>query len=61
MSAAKQIRELKRAGYVVEFTQKQHIKVTHPTKPGVVILPGTPSDYRGQKNMQASLRRVFKE
>jgi hypothetical protein len=55
------VRELRRAGYVVEFTSKQHLKVTHPTKRGVVIVPGTPSDNRNGKNMHASLRRTFKE
>ena len=61
MSITKRVRELRRAGYVVEFTSKQHLKVTHPTKRGVVIVPGTPSDNRNGKNMHASLRRVFKE
>ena len=61
MSTSKQIRELKRAGYIIEYTNKQHIKVTHPTKPGTVFMPSTPGDYRGIKNTQAELRRKFGE
>jgi len=50
---------LERAGYIVNKTNGQHLRVTHPTKPGVVFMGGTPSDNRAFKNAQSALRRTF--
>jgi hypothetical protein len=47
-------------GYLVETTRGMHLKITHPTRPGVVFTSSTPGDgQRGNKNLDRDLRRTF--
>ena len=59
-----QLRELhyrlSRAGFVVVKTNKNHYKVTSPGERGMVVIAGTPSDHRAEKNIEGYLRRTFK-
>lgn len=52
-------RDLRRSGYIVSKTKGDHFKVTHPTKPGMVFMAGTPGDVRAEKNARSMLHRVF--
>lgn len=51
----------KKQGWEVELTKKNHLRFTSPDGE-VVGNSGTPSDYRGQKNFLADLKRAgFKD
>lgn len=49
-------------GYVVEPTHNHHLRVSPPPdcpeKSGSVHVAGTPSDYRGLRNLRSRLRRI---
>lgn len=49
------IHEIEDQGYAVKFGKNGHWKVYTPQ--GIVILPGTSSDFRGIKNAKSQLRR----
>lgn len=50
-------RQAKQQGWQVEVTGKSHLRFTSPE--GVIVgNSSTPSDYRGQKNFLADLKRA---
>lgn len=51
--------ELSTEGFVVEEKGRDHPKVTHPNKRGVVFLASTPSDIRTYKNDLSQLNYTF--
>lgn len=53
------VRDLRAQGYEVTRTRKHHLRVSHPDRPGVVHLPGTPGGNRSRQNTLAVLRRVL--
>lgn len=51
------LKQVRRAGWAVERTRKQHWKVTSPSgKP--FFLPSTPSEYRSLQNCRSLLKRA---
>lgn len=50
-------REARREGWDVVFTKSGHLCWRRPGG-GVVFTPSSPSDYRGEKNAIAKLRRA---
>lgn len=46
-------------GWEVGQTAKQHVRFSHPIA-GVVIAPGTPSDFRGPIKCLCDLRRAMR-
>ena len=64
MSASSQMREvrrqLERQGFIATKTRGGHWRFEHPDMIGVVFAPDTPSDHRGIKNLQATLRRKMR-
>ena len=53
-------RELERQGFIASKTNGGHWRFDHPHMDGPVFAPSTPSDHRGLKNLQATLRRKMK-
>ncbi len=61
-STGKIQRALRQRGYITEITRGAHIKITHPTRRGLVFTSATPGDsQRGQKNLDRDLRKTFGE
>jgi predicted RNA binding protein YcfA (HicA-like mRNA interferase family) len=53
-------RQLERQGFIATKTRGGHWRFEHPDMIGVVFAPDTPSDHRGIKNLQATLRRKMR-
>jgi predicted RNA binding protein YcfA (HicA-like mRNA interferase family) len=64
MSASSQMKEarrrLERQGFLASKTRGGHWRFDHPDMDGPVFAPDTPSDYRGIKNLFATLRRKMR-
>ena len=45
---------------MVVKTNKNHYMFTSPGERGMVVIAGTPSDHRAEKNIEGYLRRTFK-
>lgn len=59
MSTRKLMRELQRAGYIVTISNGDHIKITHPTKPGMVFTGASSVNRNAPHKLASQLRRTF--
>ena len=53
------MRELQRAGYIVTISNGDHIKITHPTKPGMVFTGASSVNRNAPHKLASQLRRTF--
>ena len=53
----KLIKELEKAGHRTKLLKSGHTLVYHSDGVQTATLPGTPSDHRSRRNMEAELRR----
>lgn len=64
MSASSRMKQLRRAlekeGFTATKTRGGHWRFDHPEMDGPVFAPDTPSDYRGLKNLRATIRRKMR-
>lgn len=55
------VRELIARGWHLQATRKGHLRATHPGTSEVVFLPGTPSDWRADRNARAQAARALRD
>lgn len=55
------VNELKKEGWTVEVTKGMHHKIRPPSGRGFVIIPSSPSDWRGVKNFKSLVRRLRRQ
>lgn len=51
------VRKLRKQGFDIEHTRRGHLKVSRDGGP-FVIMPSTPSEYRGMKNAESLLKKI---
>lgn len=54
-------RELAARGWHLKVTRKGHLKATHPRTREVLFMPGTPSDWRADRNARAAAARALRK
>jgi predicted RNA binding protein YcfA (HicA-like mRNA interferase family) len=53
------VREAQREGWKVEVLGSGHLKLTHPEATRAVVIPAMPSDWRGDRNAKADMKRAL--
>jgi predicted RNA binding protein YcfA (HicA-like mRNA interferase family) len=54
------LRKLERSGLTITRTKGDHVRVSHPSTPHVVICSLTSSDWRSVRNLRTNVQRTFR-